>query len=148
MEKMHFSIIIKAPKKKVWETMLTDATYRKWTSVFNPSGSYFEGNWEEGSTMRFLGPEKDGSVSGMISRIKENRLYDYVSIQHIGLIMKGEETIWPAQAGEEALENYTFKDVDGGTEVLVELVLPAEYKDMFNETWPKALEQLKMISEK
>ncbi len=144
---MHFSIIINAPRQKVWETMLADETYRKWTSVFNPSGSYFEGNWKEGSTMRFLGPEKDGSVSGMISRIRENRPYDYISIQHLGLVIKGQETIWPTQAGEEVLENYAFREVNGGTEVSIELVVPAEYKDMFNETWPKALEQLKMISE-
>ena len=44
MEKLHFSISIKAPKEKVWDTMLNDVTYRQWTSVFNPPGSYYEGD--------------------------------------------------------------------------------------------------------
>ena len=46
-------------------------------------------------------------------------------------------------------ENYTLEDKDGGTEVIIDLLnLPEEYKDMFNDMWPKALEKLKEISEK
>lgn len=61
MKKLHFSIQIKAPKEKVWQTMLDDPTYRQWTRVFMP-GSYFEGAWEEGSKIRFvLDPTKTAS---------------------------------------------------------------------------------------
>ncbi|MDQ5893468.1 MAG: hypothetical protein QG640_480, partial [Patescibacteria group bacterium] len=31
MQKIHFSIQINAPKEKVWDTMLGEATYREWT---------------------------------------------------------------------------------------------------------------------
>jgi uncharacterized protein YndB with AHSA1/START domain len=63
MKTLHFSIIINATKEKVWHAMLDDATYRQWTSVFNPSGSYYEGGLNTGDSIRFLGPNEDGTVS-------------------------------------------------------------------------------------
>lgn len=148
MENNHYSITIGAPKQKVWETMLNDATYREWTAVFNPSGgSYYEGDWSQGSDIRFLGADEGGTVSGMISKIKESRPYEFVSIQHIGEIIKGEEKIYPGQS--QGFENYTFNEVEGGTEVVVELIdLPYEYKEMFDDMWPKALEKLKELAER
>lgn len=149
MEQLHYSIVINAPKQKVWETMLEDATYRQWTEVFNPAGSYYEGEWTTGSKMLFLGPNPDpeSTVSGMVARIEESRPYDFVSIRHLGEIIKGEENLWPVVEGQEPYENYTLREVEGGTEVLVDLNILSEYKDMFNDMWPKALEKLKEIAE-
>ena len=36
MEKLYFSIVIKAPKEKVWEVMLGKDTYSDWTEIFSP----------------------------------------------------------------------------------------------------------------
>jgi uncharacterized protein YndB with AHSA1/START domain len=47
MEKLHFSIVIKAQREKVWEKILGEETYPLWTDVFMP-GSHFEGDWKEG----------------------------------------------------------------------------------------------------
>ena len=52
-EKLKYSIAINAPKEKVWHTMLDDKTYRERTAEFNP-GSYYEGDWKQGSEIRFL----------------------------------------------------------------------------------------------
>ena len=41
--------------------MLADDTYREWTSAFHP-GSYYKGDWSEGSKILFLGPGDDGEV--------------------------------------------------------------------------------------
>lgn len=136
---------ISAPRQKVWEVMLNDATYREWSSVFMP-GSYYQGDWSEGSKMLFLGPgvegEKDG---GMVSVVKENRPQEFVSLEHHGEVHNGVETPWE----HFGYENYTLQDSDDGTEVLVDLLsLPDEYEDMFNGMWPKALEKLKEIAEK
>jgi uncharacterized protein YndB with AHSA1/START domain len=147
MEKIRNSILIAAPKEKVWSTMLDDATYKEWTSEFNPTAnSYYEGSWTTGNDMRFLGLEKDGTVSGMISRIKEVRPYEFVSIQHLGEISHGTETRYPSE--NQMLENYTFSEKNGATEVLVEMDTIEKYKDMFSEMWPKALEKLKQIAER
>jgi len=46
MQKLHFSIVINAPKEKVWHAMLDDKQYREWTGAFNP-GSYSEDEYAE-----------------------------------------------------------------------------------------------------
>lgn len=150
MEKLHYSVTINAPVQKVWSTMLDDATYREWTDVFNPSsGSYYVGDWSEGSTMKFLGPEENGTVSGMYARIKENRPLEFLSIQHLGEIIKGEQQPFRGiPEGVEVHENYTFTEVEGGTRVDVDLDTNEEFKAMFEEMWPKALVVLKELAEK
>jgi len=147
MDKLHFSIVIKAPKEKVWKTMLDDNTYRKWTEAFAP-GSYYKGSWNKGSKILFLAPGEKGEM-GMVSRIKENKPYEFVSIEHIGVVENGkEDTASEAVKGwAGALENYTFKEKNGTTEVLVEMDSNDEYKEMFKEMWPKALKKLKELAE-
>jgi uncharacterized protein YndB with AHSA1/START domain len=149
MDKLHFSIVINAPKAKVYETMLQDKTYRIWTEAFT-AGSHYVGNWSEGSKILFLAPDKEGKVGGMVSRIKENRKNDFVSIEHLGVVSDGKEdtTSEAVKPWAGSLENYTFKENNGQTEVLVEMDITEEYKDMFNEMWVKALKKLKDLAEK
>lgn len=150
MQKLQFSTLINAPKKKVWDTMLQDATFREWTSAFNPPGSWYEGDWNQGSTIRFLGASEQGEPSGMLSRIKENRPYEYVSIEHVGIIQDGKEdtTSDAVKQWAPAFENYTFTEKNGGTEVLVEMDATEEHRTMFEDTWPKALQKLKALAER
>lgn len=147
MEKITFATVISAPREKVWDCMLGKETYEQWTVPFH-EGSTFEGNWEEGSEMKFIGPDESGGMSGMYAVITANRSHEFVSIKHVGEFKDEVKTPWPVTEGQEGYENYTFKDVDGGTEVLVELNVPSEWKDMFNDMWPKALAKLKEIAEK
>lgn len=147
MQKLHFSIVINAPREKVWKTMLEDETYRDWTKEFNDP-SYYEGTWEKGSNIRFLGPEEDGKVSGMMARINDNRPYEFISIEHLGEVIKSEERLWSEQErGDGIFENYTFTEKDGGTELGVELDSKDEYVEMFTDMWPKALNRLKVLCE-
>ncbi len=153
MEKMHFSIVINAPKEKVWKTMLDKDTYKKWTDVFMP-GSHYVGDWSKGSKILFLAPDETGKMSGMVSQIKENQPYEFVSIENIGIVQDGKEDISSKEAKEwaGALENYTFKEIDGTTEVLVDLFAVEDvadnYKEMFQDMWRKALQKLKELAEK
>ena len=149
MEKLHLTATINAPKEKVWHAMLDDATYREWTKPFDPN-SHYEGSWDQGSTIRFLGPEEDGTLSGMISRIKENRPYEFLSIEHLGIYGNGIEdtTSEEARKWTPAFENYTFTEVEGGTEVAVELEIAPEHVPIFAESWPEGLERLKAIAER
>ena len=147
MEKLTFSTIINAPREKVWNTMLEKETYQEWTVPFH-EGSTFEGDWSEGNEMKFLGPDENGVMSGMYAEIAANRPHEFISIRHLGELNNGEKVPLPVVEGEEGYENYTFKDVDGGTEVIVELSVLEEWKDMFNDMWPGALAKLKEIAEK
>lgn len=151
MQKIHFSIQINAGKEKVWDTMLEDATYREWTEAFHP-GSYYKGDWSEGSKMLFLGPdETSNKEGGMVSRIKENRKYEFLSIEHLGMVVDGVEdtTSEEAKKWTPSFENYTFTEKNGGTEVSVDMDIASdEYKEMFEGMWPKALLKLKEIAER
>ena len=149
MQKLNFKIDINASKEKVWNTMLEDKTYRHWTEAFSP-GSHFVGSWDKGSKILFLGPNEQGIMGGMVSRIKENRKHEYLSIEHLGVVNDGKEdtTSDAVKQWAGSLENYTFKDKNGNTEVLVDMDINDDYKDMFNDMWPKALQKLKEISEK
>ena len=149
MQKIHYSTVINAPKEKVWNAMFDDKTYREWTKAFNP-GSYYKGDWSKGSKIIFLGPDPEtGKEGGMVSRIAENKPYEFVSIEHLGILKDGvEDTTSPeATKWTPAFENYTFKEKNGATEVLVEMDTAEDYVKMFDEMWPDALERLKKIAE-
>lgn len=147
MNTLNYSIFINAPKEKVWNTMLEDATYREWTKPFNET-SYYEGDWSEGSKILFLGTDKDGqNTGGMFSRIAKNIPFEHISIQHLGVIENGVEK--PFEGTGEGFENYTLTEKDGGTQVDIEMIgIPEEYKEMMNSTWPQALQVLKTLAEK
>src|SRR3989338_9148113 len=132
MRKLHFSILINAPREKVWHAMLDDKPYREWTTAFNHE-SYYKGDWSKGSKILFLGPDpKTGKEGGMVSRIAENKPYEYISIEHMGIVQDGVEdtTSETARKWSRAFENYTFKEKDGKTEVLVDMEVENEYAEM------------------
>ncbi|MBB1285501.1 SRPBCC domain-containing protein [Flavisolibacter sp. BT320] len=145
---MHFQTIIKAPVDTVYKTMLDQETYQQWTAVFNPSSRY-EGSWEKGAKLLFVGEDKDGNSGGMVSRIKENIPARFVSIEHIGILKDGQEiTSGPeVEAWAGSLENYTFTEEDGQTLVSVDVDTNKEFHAYFFETWPKALARLKELCE-
>lgn len=148
MQKLRFSTVIQAPRNEVWEAMLGDEGYRTWTAAFGP-GSHYVGDWNQGSEILFLAPGEGGKMMGMVSRIKESRPQEYVSIEHLGVFEDGKKDTSSAAAQGWAgnLENYTLRDKDGGTEVVVELDTADEYKEMFEGTWPNALQKLKELAE-
>lgn len=149
MQKLHTSIVINAPKQKVWHTMLDKETYRDWTKSFG-GGGYYQGSWEEGSKILFIGPDPEtGKEGGMVSRIAENKPYEYLSIEHLGIVQDGVEdtTSEEARKWSPAFENYTFHEKDGATEVLVEMDITEEEAQSFQKMWHAALERLKQIAE-
>ena len=150
MEKLRQTIFINAPRARVWAVMLADNTYREWTSAFHP-GSYYKGDWSEGSKILFLGPDPDGTgEGGMVSRIRENRPYEYISVEHLGIVQNGVEDTESAaaKAWAPAYENYTFADSNGGTELTIEMDIQAEQKENFEKLWADALSRLKTIAER
>lgn len=149
MEKLRRTIFISAPRERVWDVMLADDTYRQWTTAFT-AGSYYKGDWSEGSKILFLGPSPDGSgEGGMVSRIKENRPHEFISIEHIGIVHNGIEDTESAEARKwaPAYENYTFAEKNGGTELTVEMDVDAKGKENFEKMWDEAFARLKEIAE-
>lgn len=148
MEKLTYSIAINAPVEKVFTTMLAPDTYKQWTYEFNPT-SHYEGGWNKGDKILFIGIDDEGKKGGMVASIEENIPNKYVSIRHYGLLDGDNEiTEGPAVEGwANALENYSFSETDGITTVTADVDVNENYVDYFNETWPKALDKLKNICE-
>ncbi|MBN8575389.1 MAG: SRPBCC domain-containing protein [Cytophagales bacterium] len=148
METLYFETEIKAPVSKVATVMLGEETYKEWTAEFNPTSRY-KGSWQKGSKMLFIGTDKDGNEEGMVSRIKEHLPNKFVSIQHLGMVHKGQEITSGAavEGWAGALENYSFFESATGTRLFVTLDSNPEFKDYFSEAWPRALKKLQQICE-
>lgn len=144
MEKQSFRVLITAPREKVWNILWEDSNYRKWTTAFC-EGSYAETDWQEGSRVLFLSP----GGNGMVSRIAVKRPPEYMSFRHLGEVKNGVEdtTSDAVKAWAGAEENYTLIEKDGHTELVVEMDMNDEMRNYFMDTWPKALENLKELSE-
>jgi hypothetical protein len=145
MEKQTFRITIDAPREKVWSALWNDESYRLWTSVFS-EGSYAETDWQKGSKVLFL----DGKGSGMVSTIADSKPNEYMSIKHLGVVKDSVEDTSSEEVRQwaGAFENYTLKSENGKTELVVDMDINDEWKDYFQNTWPKALQQLKELAEK
>lgn len=139
--KLDFFVEIRAPRARVWEQMLGDAGYRDWTAAFC-EGSYYEGRWETGADIRFLGP----SGEGMRARIEAAHAPEYVSIEHLGELVGGQ----PKEASDwqGVFERYRLLEQGGGTRLEIELSqVPDAYVEMMNTMWPAALQRLKQACE-
>ncbi|WP_291372972.1 hypothetical protein [Cyclobacterium sp.] len=69
MEKKQYKIEINAPVEKVFDTMLglsNKSTYEQWTALFNPTSTY-EGSWEKGQKIYFIGTDDQGNRAGMVA---------------------------------------------------------------------------------
>ena len=146
MEKLNFSIDINASKERVWNVLWDDDSYRKWTTPF-AEGSYAQtDNWKEGSKVLFLGPGGEG----MVSKVASNKKNEYMSFEHLGMIKNGvgdtESDSVKAWAG--AKEDYRLTDVNGKTQLAVDMDSIDDFKDYFLKAWPVALEKVKELSEK
>jgi len=152
MKKLQFRKDIHASAEKVYDMMLgisNTETYQQWTSEFNPTSTY-EGSWEKGSKVYFVGTDENGKRGGMVSEIAGNIPSRFVSIRHYG-ILDGENEITTGAEVEKwagSFENYAFEENNGVTTVIVDLDTVEDYMDYFEETYPKALDKLKEIAEK
>ncbi|MEJ7611082.1 MAG: SRPBCC domain-containing protein [Ferruginibacter sp.] len=145
MEKLQFTVNINAPKEKVWDVLWNEATYGKWTAPFC-EGSYVITDWKEGSKALFLSPKGEG----MVSRIEENRPNKFMSIKHLGMVKDGVEDTENEQvkAWAGGLENYTLHEEGDITILTVEMDATDDFKKYMSDTFPPALELVKLLSEK
>jgi hypothetical protein len=139
MKTLNFSIDIDAPKQKVWDKLWSDSGYRQWTAAF-AEGSYAESDWQQGSKIVFLTPKGDG----MFAVIEEKVPFEKMTFKHLGEIKDGVEELkdWGG-----ALESYQLEGSNGKTKLNVSVDLLPEFEGYFDETFPKALNIVKQISE-
>ena len=124
------------------------ATYEYWTATFNPTSTY-EGSWNKGSKILFVGVDENGQKGRMVSEIAENKPANFVSIRHYGFL-DGDKEVTTGEQVEKwtgGHENYSYQENNGITTVTVDMDTIDEYLDYFKNTYPKALDKLKEIAE-
>ncbi len=148
MKKIQQSIDIHASREDVWAAIISDKKYRAWTAVFH-EGSYFEGGWQQGDKIKFLGDDEAGQQSGMVSEIAVSQHLKYISIHHLGLVTNGVEDYTSDEVKQWApsFENYSFEKLGDVTRFSVETDIEEDYFEIFGELWAKALVKLKAVCE-
>ena len=123
-------------------------TYEQWTSIFNPTSTY-DGSWEKGSKIKFVGVGENGKRSGMVSRIAEHIPNEFVSIEHYGIFEDDVEITEGPQVESWAggQENYTYQSDGDATKITVEVDVTDDHATWFDENYPLALEKLKEVIE-
>jgi hypothetical protein len=144
MKTLHFQQLIKASRARVWDVMLNDASYRDWTSAFC-EGSYYDGSWQQGASIRFLNPAGDG----MYAVIAERRPQEFIAIKHLGEIRAGvvDTDSEAVQQWAPAYETYSFRDNPDGCELVVTMDCADTYEELMLAIWPKALARLQALAE-
>ena len=152
MEKLTFRQEINASVQRVYEATLglnDKSFYEYWTAPFNPTSTY-EGTWDEGSKIYFVGVDENGNKGGMVSEVIENIPAKRVAVRHYGFLDGDVEVTSGEQVEKWAggVEAYNFEVSDGRTIVVVELDTIDDYLEYFKEKYPKALQKLKELCEK
>jgi hypothetical protein len=113
------------------------STYEQWTALFNPTSTY-EGSWNKGSKILFVGVDENGEKGGMVSEIADNIPNQFISIRHYGLVKENLEiTEGPdVEKWANGFENYTFEENNGATTVTVDLDVVEDFSEYMQETYP------------
>ncbi len=130
----------------VWHTMLGPETYKIWIAEFDTT-SYYEGSWQQGEIIKFMSQDK----SGIVGFIKENRPFEFISIEYTGELKKGNIDLESPNNDsiKGSHENYTFNKLsEAQTQLIVQANSSLQWSDFMTAAWPKALNKLKEICEK
>lgn len=144
MERIYFKIEINAPKEVVWNILLGETTYPKWTAVF-AEGSRAVTDWQIGSKALFVNAEGDG----MISKIADHIPNEYISINHLGMYINGVEDYDSDEIKKwkGAIESYKLSTKEGKSLLSIETDTTEEHKAYFEEKWPLELNKVKELAE-
>lgn len=143
-QQLQLSINIKADKKRIWEVLLNDETYRQWTKPFSES-SYFEGDWQEGSKIYF----KSGDGNGLVSRVIYHKPYESLSLEHLGEIKGGVEDLESeaVKSWQGFQESYFLTEENGIAKFSIAQDITEKEAEWMKSAWEKALIKLKEIAE-
>ena len=145
INRLLFSIDIKAEKNKIWKALWNENFYRDWASVFLEGSYAVTDNWKEGSKVLFLSPDQSGIYSIIETHIP-NKL---MMFKHIGNVIMGKEQPIDDETKKwsGATEIYTLTEGADNNTLTIEIDVLDEHLDFMTTTLPKALEKVKWLSE-
>ena len=141
INRLEFSIDIKAEKIAIWKALWNESSYREWVSVFFEGSYAITDNWEEGSKVHFLAPDRSGIYS-MIEKHIPNKM---IQFKHIGNVVGGKEQIIDDETKKwsGATEIYTLTEGKNTNTLAVQIDVMDEHLEFMTNTFPKALEKVK-----
>ena len=141
LNRLQFSIKIKADKSRIWRALWDDSSYREWASIFFEGSYMIANNWENGSTVFFLSPDQSGIYSIIESHIPNTS----ISLKHIGKVLKGKEQPIDNETKKwtGATEIYTLTEETDSITLSVQIDVLDEHLDFMTSTFPRALEKIK-----
>ncbi len=142
MQKLQFSIEIKAPREKVWSTLWEDKTFRDWTNIID-EGTYMVGELKEGNKVQFISSVNGYGVTSLVEKLIPN---EFVLFRHMADTKEsGEQEREKDWTG--GTESHSLVEKDGVTILTVEFDVPTEMEEIFKVKFPKALERVKFLAE-
>ena len=140
LNRLQFSIDIKADKENIWKALWDDTHYRDWSGVFGEGSHYIVDNWNEGNKIMFLASDK----SGIYSTIEKHTPNKIIRFKHIGKVLNGkEEPIDDEIKWSGATESYSLIEGSGFFTLLVEIDILDEHIEFMSKKLPVALEKIK-----
>jgi len=142
MKEIQFSIGINASKEKVWSTLWEDSSFRIWADAID-EGTYMIGELKEGNEIQFISSVNGYGVTSLVEKLD---LYEYVLLRHKADTQEsGQRERDREWTGGK--ESYSLFEENGMTTLMVKFDIPQEHEELFNITFPKALELVKSLAE-
>jgi len=142
MKDMQFSVEIRATRKKVWDTLWGNETFREWAGVIDP-GTYMVGTLEEGREVQYISSENGYGVTSLVEKLTPG---EFVLLRHSadtqGYGAQERKKEWTGGA-----ESYSLSEKDGVTTLAVAFDVPIELVDLLGVSYPKALGRVKELAE-
>ena len=145
MRTLNYERRITAPATAVWKTLTDRDAYRQWVKAFS-ADSYFDGEWTQGTHIKFLDPNM-GGTRAIIESLEPDR---HILVRHVALISReGEESTTGDIADKwiGTTEDYRLTQHENTTLLEITIVTHADFVQMFDDCWPGALETIKELSE-
>ena len=141
INRLKFSIDIKAEKATIWKALWNESSYREWASVFFEGSYAVTDDWKEGSKVHFLAPDQSGIYSIIEKHIPNN----IIQFKHIGNVVKGKEQPIDNETKKwsGATEIYKLTERKDTNTLAVEIDVMDEHLEFMTNTFPQALEKVK-----
>ena len=142
MKEMKFTVEINASRDKVWDTLWQDKTFRQWANLIDP-GTYMLGELKEGNKVQFISSSSGYGVTSLVEKMTPSEfllLRHHADTQEEG--KRERENEWTG-----GKESYSLTEKDSLTTLTVVFDVPSELEEEFNISYPKALEQVKVLAE-
>ncbi|MEK7599798.1 MAG: hypothetical protein AAB462_02085 [Patescibacteria group bacterium] len=142
MNKMQFVVEINATKQKVWDTLWQDTTFRQWAGIIDP-GTYMVGDLQQGNEVQYI----SANGFGVTSLVEKLVVGEFLLLKHRADTQdQGKQERKKEWTGGQ--ESYSLDEKDGTTTLTVAFDVPPELEGYFAINFPKALERVKVLTER